>query len=218
MFTTIGELVNPLMEYTNSMEMSIVNKMPFIRALLGSGTGYTKAYLYIIQTSEHRYSVCDSYDDLSGNRYFPSGSKSIPFIQERDIIRAKFSSDHTNCGDYSSVVNELTESTFFDHLYRVLFNYDIIRMNPKMFSTPLINIFTSSKIKRNIEATFNDKKCHSETIGEFINMVIKDGKSFNIGNLKPKDSKELIPRFKSIGIIPVIENNIIISATLERHK
>lgn len=220
MISTIGELTNGLMEYANIIEMSVVNNLPFIRALLGNGSsGCTKAYVYIVQTDAHRYSVCDIYDDLCGNRYFPTGSKTNPFIQERDIINLKFAINNPEKnGDYSSVVNNLNRSTFFDHLYKLMYSYDIIRIDPKIFSLPLINVFSNPRIKRNIETALSEKKCHNCTIGNFINMTIRDKDSINLVNLKQKESKEIVTGLKSIGITAVIENNTIIQASFEKRK
>lgn len=219
MLTTIGELTNGLMPYCNVIEMSIVNHVPFIRALLGSGSGFTKAYVYIVQTEEHRYSVCDSYDDTGGNRFFPTGNNKYPFIQEKDIICMKFSTkDPEGYGDYSSLVNDLTESSFFDHLYDLLFTYDIITVDPKIFSTPLSHIFTNPRIRRNIEAGFKYMNCHGSSVGDFVNNVIRKGNKFNLGNLRSREVKEVTSKLKSIGIVPTLEGNIIIQASLDRHK
>lgn len=217
MFTTIGELTNGLMEYANIIELSTFKNTPFIRALLGSGNGFTKAYVYIVQLKEHRYAVCDAHDDVCGNRYFPTGLYAKPFIQERDIIHMKYQTDSMTSGDYLSVVSGLDENGFFRHLMNILYKYDIIRMHPSMLSESLIQFFSNGRIKRNIESTFRDKKC-SGTIEDFVNIVIRDHDSFNIGNLKQKEVKEVISKLKSIGIVSEISGNEIISATLERKR
>lgn len=217
MFTTIGELTNGLMEYINLLEMSTVKDTPFIRALLGSGNGFTKAYVYIVQLMEHRYAVCDNYDDVCGNRYFPTGSYGKPFIQERDIVHMKYQTDSRLLGDYSTVVSDLDKNGFFRHLLYILYKYNIIRMDPSILSEPLTQSFSNGRIKRNIETTFRDKKC-SGTIEDFINIVIRDQDNFDLGNLKQKEVKEVISKLKTIGIVPEMHDHKIIHASLERRR
>lgn len=217
MFTTIGELTNVLIEYTTVMEMSIVNNTPFIRALLGSGNGFTKAYVYIVQLSEHRYAVCDNYDDVCGNRYFPTGSINKPFIQERDIIRMKYPTKSPNMADYSTVVSGLNPNDFFNHLLHILHKYDIIRIDPETLSTSMIHMFDNGRVKRNVESSFRNYKC-SGSIGDLINIVVRDQNSFNLGNLKQKEVKEVISRLKTVGIIPETSGCEIIRISLERRR
>lgn len=217
MFTTIGELTNGLIEYTNLLEMSTVKDTPFIRALLGSGNGFTKAYVYIVQTREHRYAVCDSYDDVCGNRYFPTGSNTKPFVQEKDIVQSKYNTMSSTSGDYSTVVYDLDRNGFYKHMLYLLYKYDIIRINPTTLSEPLAHIFSSGKIRRNVESSFRDNKCLG-SIEDLINIVIRDHNKFNLGNLKQKEVKEVISRLKCIGIIPEIAGNEITKATLERRR
>lgn len=217
MFTTIGELTNGLMEYANTMELSTVKNTPFIKALLGSGNGFTKAYIYIVQIVEHQYAVCDAHDDVCGNRYFPTGSYAKPFIQERDIIHMKYQTNSMISGDYSTVVSGLDKDGFFRHLLNILYKYDIIRIHPSMLSESMIHLFSNGRIKRNMESTFRDKKC-SGTIEDFINIVIRDHESFNIGSLKQKEIKEVISKLKTIGIVPELSGHEIINATFERKR
>lgn len=218
MVITIGDLTNSLLPYANTIEMSIINNTPFIRSLLGSALGFTKLYLYIVQVDEHRYSVCSSSDDTNGNRFFPTGDKTNPFIQERDIIQLKFGSNGSSSGDYSSLITDLTVDAFFDHLYSLLFEYRIIRINPKIFPDPLSNLFDNQKIKRNIEAEFRSFGRTKGTTKDFIEHVIRYKNKFNLGNLKSREIKEVVSKLKSIGININMSGNMIIDASLEKYK
>lgn len=219
MFITTGEIVDKLLEYANIIEMTIVNKRPFIRALLGNGSGITKAYVYIIQVEEHQYSICDSYDDIGGNRFFPTGSRKNPFVKEKDIVDKKFNTSRESCIDeYESVLTDLSLSMLFDRIYEILFEYNIIKADPKRFPALLNQLFSNPKIKRAIDIGFEELGCYHGSIGNFVDLVITDKNQFNLGNLKFKELKEVISKLKSIGIVPLIENNVIIKARLERYN
>lgn len=219
MFNTSGEITDVLLEYTNVIELSVVNKMPFIRAFISNCYGITKAYVYIIQVEEHRYSICDNYDDVGGNRFFPTGSRINPFVKEKDIIDMKFNTKRkVDDTEYSSVITNLSPPMLFDRLYEILFEYNVITANPKTFPTLLSQIFGNPKIKRSIDNGFKELNCYHGTIGDFVDLVITNRGQFNLGNLKSKELKEVDSKLRSVGIVPLIENNIIIKASLERYK
>ena len=166
---TIGEIANELIEYSNTVDVSIVNGVPFLRARISSSSNFTKCYMYVIQTDEHRYAVCDSHDDMNGERFFPSNELIGPFIKERDIIRLKYGIESTDdfTYGYESVVQNLSYEQFVDHLIRRLYEYGIIKFDPAHLSDKVSNLgFTNPRLRRYIDNEFADKKHHQGTISE----------------------------------------------------
>lgn len=206
MRTTIGEIIDIILPYSNSIEMSMVNDTPFIRTRLSGKLGFTKAYLYILQTDEHIYSIADSNNDTNGERYFPTGSVISPFIKEKDLIQIWNGGNVNNRNNR----NNITYDDFFNVFYILLWKYEIIKFNPKLFKMLIINIkFISKKVNRFIENGLLEQKCHNLTIQGLFDTLIKDKKQIHLGNIKQKEIKDFISKMKQIGIDMNINKNYI---------
>lgn len=207
MRTTIGEIIDIILPYSNSIEMSMVNDTPFIRARLSGKLGFTKSYLYILQTSEHVYSIADSNDDANGERYFPTGSVISPFIKEKEIIQIWNGGYECN---KNNVNNNIKYDDFFIIFYILLWKYEIIKFNPKLFKMPIIDIkFVSKKVNKLIETGLYEQKCHNFTIHGLFNTLIKDKKQIYLGNIRQREIKDFISKMKQIGIDININKNCI---------
>lgn len=220
MRTTIGELTNELMHYSRMIEMNMNGDTPFIKALLGSNSGFTKGYFYVVQTAEHQYSTCDHYDELHGTRVFPTQNIYDPFIVESNFIQSWLKRlNEIKEGEWGRPVSGLNHSDFLDHFYDLLFQYKIIRVNPNIFNTDIADLkFSSRKISKNIETIFKPYKFNSPKIKDLITIVKKNFNTIHLGNLKPKDINELESKFKQIGIILNIKNNSIIDLQFEKKE
>lgn len=219
MRTTIGELANSLIEYSNIIEVSNSHEIPFMKVLLGGSSGFAKGYVYIVQTDEHRYSVCDNHDELNGNRMFPSRSKANPFIVEKEIIQMKFGkSDVIFTNEYASVIHNLSVSEFQDHLYVLLNKYKIIKFDTKKLPLHLSREFKNPKIKRIIDLNFSDMKYPNGTLKDFIDIVIKNGKPFNLGNLKARERQEVCSKLQGLGFVLSLDKNVITETKFEKCK
>ncbi len=218
---TIGEIANVLLPYSNDVDINISNEVPFLRARLSSISAYTKAYMYVVQTGEHTYACCDSRDDLNGDRFFPTGSTSKPFVIETDIIRSWFGSEGNDISyKYDSVVTDLTFDAFIQHLYERLSHYHIIRLDKKYLTTRLIDMgFTSVRIKRAIDEEFKAKKCHQGTISDLIDIIVRRNGLFSLSSLRSRESKVIVAKLKEIGItVTINSDNCINSLKFDKCK
>lgn len=207
---TIGEIANELIEYSNSVEVNIMNGVPFLRARISSISNFTRCYMYVIQTAEHTYAVCDSHDDLNGERFFPSGEIIKPFILERDIIRLKFGIESS--GDfiygYESVVQDLPYEEFMNHLLKRMHAYEIIKFDPINLSSRISNLgFTNPRLRRCLDNEFTDKKHHKGTISDLIDIVLRQRKKFSLAILKPREMGAVAGKLKDLGIYVIIDDD-----------
>lgn len=215
MRTTIGELVAELSLYSNLIEMNISSGFPFLRIYLSGRNNTTKAIMYVIQTSEHQYAAYDNEDDLLGNKCFPTGSISRPFIRE-DVLAKELFGD--NIESYKlSIKNNMNYNDFIDYLYTRLWQYDIIKFDPKNKRLHFAGMgFTSTKIRNIINSTFSKNNHPNGKISDLFDIVIKDRKPFDLDDMKPKELKCVYATLKNIGIVPLIKDNKIIEIDFER--
>jgi hypothetical protein len=222
MKVTIGELVNELMSYSRNIEVNMSGNIPFLKADLGDNSKHTRAHVYIVQNAEHQYSICDYHDDLHGNRYMPTQNLQTPFIKEKKLIQQKYGLvEHEDSDEKDSVVLNLGYLGLLDHFHNLLFQYGVIRVNPKSFNKQINDsefIPLSSRTLRGLELLFKDRKITNPKIKDLISIVKNPSDVFNIRGIKEKDIKELENKFHSIGINLVIQKNIISDIYFEKIK
>lgn len=215
---TIGELVNELMLYSRSIQMNMTGEFPFLKAEIGNASKYTKAHIYIVQVSEHCYSVGDYHDDLHGNRYVPTQNISNPFVKEKTLIQRMYDiRDHDNEKD--SIALNLDYLNFLDHMYNLLFQYGIIKIDPKTFNKNILDRDTvplSARVTKGLEAIFKDRKITDPKIKDLITIVKSPSDVFNIYGMKERAVKEMQTKFRNIGINLVVEKNVITDIHFEK--
>lgn len=217
MKVTIGELSEELLFYSNKIEITSVNDRPFMRVYLGGPHNTTKAIIYIIQTAEHKYSVCDNFDDLLGEKYFPTGSISKPFIKEKELVNELFPILDSN--EESYFINGLNSLTFINYLYNRLYYYNILQFNPNDSKIKISEMgFTSTRIRKGFDQGFKMNNCKSDQIKDLLNVVIKDKKPFNLGMLKNKEFSCIIAKMKDLGLSLKIQKGSIINIEFIRKK
>lgn len=220
MKVTIGELINELMLYSRNIEVNMTGDIPFLKADLGDNSKCTRAHVYIVQVAEHQYSICDYHDDLHGNRYIPTQNFENPFMKEKKLIQHKYGFP-IHDDEKDSVLLNVGYLSFLDHFYNLLFEYEIIRINPKSFN----NLITDSEFLplsprplKALELLFKDRKIVNPKIKDLITIVKNPSDVFNIRGIKEKDIKELENKFQNIGINLVIQKNIISDINFEKIK
>ena len=220
MKVTIGELINELMLYSRSIQMNMAGEFPFLRAEIGNNSKYTKAHIYIVQVSEHHYSICDYHDDLHGNRYVPTQNTSSPFIKEKELIHRMYDvKDHNDEKD--SIALNLGYLNFLDHMYNLLFQYGVIKIDPRTFSKKILDhdiIPLSARVIKGLGTIFKDRRITDPKIKDLITIVKSPTDVFNIRGMKDRDIKEMQTKFQNIGINLVVEKNIIIDIHFEKNK
>lgn len=206
MKSNIGEIIDEILPYTNRIEMSMVDDLPFIKAYLSGRHNTTKAIMYIIQVSSKMYSVCDDYDYPIGERIFPSGNPDNPFITEKEIILA-WVNNQEGIKHIINLKSNIDHSSLMEYVYNRLWHYDAIRFNPDSRNLKFAELgFTSSRIRSTIDKSFSYTAYKSNTIGDLISLI-NDGKSFPLYGLKDKEINCVFSKLKNIGIIATIDNN-----------
>lgn len=196
---TIGEIANILLPYTNLIEMNITNDHPFLKAYLNGSGLSTRIYMYVVQTGEHTYAVCDSDDDKNGKRYFPTGSIKRPLMPEKDIVNEWFNGEDK--GSDPSVKIGLTNLTFEDYLLERLFEYGILIFDPKDKNVSITSLdFKSLKIRRIVDRAFADNHYRNSNIGNLIDLVMKKHKTITFPQLKEKEIKCIYAKLKDRGL------------------
>lgn len=214
MQSTIGEIANELLPYSNKIEMNMVNDLPFIKANIGGSTGITKAIIYVIQTELHKYAICDDYNDPL-NRYLPTGNITNPFILEKEIIQRWYNDSSDNIE--IKVLHDLDLESFVEYLYERLYHYGIILFNPENKDLKFSELgFNNIKIRNTIEKSFKFNSCESGTIKDLINIINKENKSFSLRGLREREINCIFAKLRSIGIHIVIEDKIITKLYFER--
>lgn len=214
MQSTIGEIANELLPYSNKIEMNMVNDLPFIKANIGGSTGITKAIIYVIQTELHKYAICDDYNDPL-NRYLPTGNITNPFILEKEIIQRWYNDSNDNIE--INVLHDLDFESFVEYLYERLYHYGIILFNPENKDLKFSELgFNNIKIRNTIEKSFKFNSCESGTIKDLINIINKENKSFSLRGLREREINCIFAKLRSIGIHIVIEDKIITKLYFER--
>lgn len=215
MRSTIGEIVDVLLPYSNKVETTMVGGLPFVKAYLSGRNNTTKAIMYIVQMSSHIYSLCDDYDHPIGDNYFATGSTLVPFISEKEIISQWFENNKYE-KEYHIHTN-ISYNEFIEYTYERLWYYDIIRFNPKNKKIIFSELgFNNIKIRKTIDKSFESNNCNSNTIGDLIELVMKRGKSFSLEGLKQKEINCVFSKLKSIGIISTIKHDMITMISFER--
>ena len=184
MKSTIGEVVNEIIQYSNKIEMSIVNELPFIKVYLSGKNNTTKAIMYIIQVGNHVYSICDDYDYPIGERFFPTGNITNPFITEKEIVLGWFNND-SNIRNIINMKNNITYDSLIEYIYNRLWYYDIIRFNPECRKIKFSELgFTSNKIRNIIDKSFIANNCKNGTIDDLIRLINNESKTFSLYGLR----------------------------------
>lgn len=215
---TIGELVNEILPFSPKIEMNIINEcIPYVKAYLSSGTGsLSKAIIYIIQTDENQYSVCDNNNDPL-DRYVPSGSITNPFIYEKDAIHRWFNENHQPTS--IRVKEKLNFETFREYFHCILFEYEIIRFDPNERNTRMSSMgFTSAKIRRVLDNSFTESHCKDNRIKDLIDLVKYQEKPFSLQTLRSRETACVVAKLKNIGLDPTIEKNFITKIEYMRRK
>lgn len=218
---SIGEVVNELLPFTNDINVSIMNDVPFLRARISTESAYTRAYLYVVQTAYGKYACADSRDDVNGDRFFPTGGIKHPFIVETDIVRSMFGCTGDDISyKYETVVTDLDLSGFVDHLHYLLNYYEIIRFDPKNLSQKVADLgFTSTRIRRTIEKEFSSKKCHLGTIKDLSDIILRRHERFSLGNLSSKETAVIVAKLKALGVTVKIDpENCFYTISFDRRK
>ena len=217
---TIGELINELILYSRNIEITMSGAFPFIKADLGDNERFTRGHIYIVQIAEHQYSICDHHDDLHGNRYMPTQNIDHPFIKEKTLAQQKFGFPAEDNERHSMLLN-VGYLGFINHFHNLLFQYGVIKINPNVFykqitdseAFPLV-----PRIAKALESIFKGRNIPYPKIIDLITIVKNPSDVFNIRGIKEKDIKILEAKFESIGIVLVIEKNVITDIHFEKIK
>lgn len=216
MQSTIGEIVDQLLPYSNSVDSVIINDIPFVRAYISNDSNITRAILYVVQTQLHEYSVCDAPDEILGNRVFPTGSISKPFISESSFINDMFGIKNNTS---INTKNKLSASNFLKYLMDRTWYYDVTRFNPSNFRINMSEMgFNNSKLRHVINRSFSENGRRDGTLEDLMNIVVVQHKKFNLNPLKEKDIRCISAKLKNVGIIITSDNGYITGVTFERRK
>lgn len=200
---TIGEIINQVLPFSNSCECNIIYGKPFLRILVGGVGLCTRVYMYVIQTGEHKYAVCDSWTDIHGHKYLPTGNVSTPFISEKNKIGRWFG---TTEDDDSEFITNLNLEGFMKYFYKVLYEYDIIKFSPENLDLKMVDMgFTSNKIKNTLTQTFRKKRRSKGTIYDLLRIVMEDNKEFDLPTLLPRELKCVRGKLRDIGLDATLE-------------
>lgn len=209
---TIGEIVNELLPYSNMVETSTIRGFPFVRALISSNNGCLRMFMYILQYSENSYYVCDT--DAFGDKYFPTGNTSKPFISEPKLIHELFNEkDEIN----EEKVRMVDNITFIDYLIDSLIKYDIIIFNKDDLKIKFSQMgFRNQNIVKTIDRSFTDNFHSDGTMDDLIDIVCKQRKTFSLGYMKPGDIRFVSLKLGDIGLNMNTIDNTIIGITFKK--
>ena len=215
MRATIGEIINVILPYSNDIIINSMNSFPYIRARLNSKFGFTKCYLYILQVDEYIYSACDNSENSNGELCFPTGNSDNPFIKEKDFVTRWIGGD---CYDEEiNISKNMSCYEFMEYFYSLLFEYEIVKTNPKILTQNMNGIkFPSKKIISCISDTMHSNKCNKLTILEMIYIIRIHMNSLSLENLKLKEINEFISTMKKLGIIIKMKDKNIIDIFIEK--
>ena len=220
MRVTIGEVVNELLPYSRDMRISMAGDFPFLEAEIGTNSRYTKGHLYIVQVSENKYSICDCRDNLHGNGYIPTQNLENPFVKEKQIIADMYVYKNSD-DEPDSITLNLEYPKFITHLHKLLFQYGVVRIDPKIFTKKISDHDTiplTPRVLNGLESIFKEYKILDPKIKDLINIVKTKLTKFNIQPIKGKDVKDMQNKFQHIGINLIIEKNIITDITFAKIK
>lgn len=215
---TIGELVNEILPFSPKIEMNIIGgHIPFLKAYLNNGYGgISKAVIYITQSDENKYSVCtDNNDPL--DKCIPTGDTANPFLSEKEFIHKWFNEQYPHIS--IKIRNGLNLETFKEYFYDILFEYEIIKFDPKNKAERMSSMgFTSSKIRRVLDKSFTDNHCKDNRIKDLIDLVRYQEKPFSLETLRSREVSCVVAKLKNIGLDPTIEKNFITKIDYMRRK
>ncbi len=207
----IGEIVNIIIPFTTSMNLSIYGSFPVITSSIGNNSATTKLYMSIMQTSENFYSIAITDDIYNGNKFIPTGNINKPFIREKYFLGGDF---------YESECFKNIEGKDFQlWFYNKLYEYNIIRFNPKNYNKKLIDLgFNSGKIKRILDKNF--KKLHyiNGSISDLINITNDKEIGFSLSGLEDKEIRCIYAKIKNLGLEIVIFDNKITKVKYDRRN
>lgn len=211
MLITIGDIANEIMCYSDSVEVTNVHSIPFIRAPLTNSKGIAKCYIYVIQMEDGRYTTCDIDDEIDESRLFPLGSISEPFVSEKEmIIQWLGHKDATSSCSHYSVRHNLTYTEFIIHFYGVLIQRGVIMDISSNLKRQLNSLgFTNEKIIRTINDEFRKRNCMDQTIGSFIDLVNIEHKPFVLDGLKIRELHCIRAKLRDLGFIASFYDNAI---------
>lgn len=222
MHYTLGDIVNIILPYSNDIDIKIMHGMPFLKASIKNRYKFTKYWMYVIQSNDNTYSICESYDDVF-NRYYPSGNLDRPFISESDVVKKIFNLEIDNdiSYRYDKVISDLDLDKFFLYFIKRLCRNNIIRFNIKNLDNRVLTLgFTSPRILRTLERGFESRNIHNGTISDLLDIIVKRNESFSLGKLKEKEIRVIEIKLKELGLIPHIDrtDNVINSITFDFRK
>lgn len=216
MITTIGELLDPIMYWSNRIEMSIVYSKPFMKVYIPGLYGTYKLYLYILQYEENKYKLIESDDDIN-ERYIYTGNSEDPFITEKQMAVSLFDQKRNEPNKYDDIINI---ESFKEYLIDTLFKYDIIKFQPSSFNKSIVNDmgFNSCKIRRILTSRLKEYHAKNDSVKEFIKIIMDKKQHFDLYPMKPKEVNCIFAMLRNLGLEANIEKNIIISLNYIRRQ
>lgn len=215
---TIGEVVNELSKYSNLVETSITNGMPFVRAFISSSTSHTKLYMYVAQIKDGIYSVCDDISDTNGSRFFPTGNPNKPFIREIERVHIMYGGSGTIDDSWSMSVSDVDYPDFVMYLYQRLKDLKMLKISQKILDSNVVSLgFNSIRIQRIIEKGFNEKNIRNGgTVEDLVKIVNKDKESFSLHGLRNKDIQCIVSKLEDVGLNISTRGGYIVDTTFVR--
>lgn len=214
---TIGEILNIVIPFSNNLEVSEAYGSPFMTASISNASGFRKFFIYVKQTADHEYAVCDSIDNNNGNRYYVSKSNEKPFIMERDVIRQQLGSGPPDPNWYDTVRVGLNKEAFTNHFIDLLIQYDVIRFRRESESIILEDMgIRSDKIKRAIKKAFKDHSYVKGSIQNLLDIVYFKGDRFWMRGCGLKEMQVVSSKLRTIGLLSTIEHDFITSIQFDK--
>jgi hypothetical protein len=216
---TIGEIVNEIIPFSKSIELKVHDNIPYVKAKIGSPSGFTLIYLYIAQIKEGLYTVYETNDEIFG-RYLPTGDLKKPFIKDNDFINSWINNKIPNQSD-QAIKNNIMINNFRKYFYELLYKLNLIILSPEILTTNLLAINYSKKIKNIIKIVYHEYNLCNFTIINFINYIRNYPGKLKLYGMSKNELQELNNVFHKIGLKLIITNfcitNILIIETNEQY-
>lgn len=224
MRSTIGEIVDIISPYCISVDVSMYHDHPFIRARVRHRENFTALFMYVLQTSEHVYSVAAAHDDVNGNRFFPylHDTNGRNFITEQDLVRVLFginSKDDTS-HKYSNVKSGLIPQDFLSLFLTILHANQLIQFNYKEHCETKITEMgiNSERIRAAIDEEFKLKGHEFPTIQALLNVILLYHDEVNLTKLRERELTVPIAKLRDIGILCEKKGGKIIGIKFDKAK
>lgn len=216
MIISIGDIVNELVKYSNKVEAQYIGSTPVLKAFLSQSNCLTRAYLYVAQVSDTKYTAYADVFDNCGYGFLPTGMSEFPFIREIEQIKNMVGGSLDVDERYSRSIKDADYPELIDFIYETLVSYKIVAAGKTLLNSKISSLITNPKLVRSIDRSFVANGKRDGTVHDMYDIVVRDRKKFVLNEVKTKDRKLLTQKLADRGIGITITGDKITDVTFKR--